>query len=92
MKNFVYILLIVIFSASCKSENDKTIYFVRHAEKDNLYPKDPALTMDGVMRSVDLVAFFKNIAVDTILSSDTKRTIETAQPLSEKQVCRHWNV
>jgi broad specificity phosphatase PhoE len=85
MRQFIALLAFILILSSCQKEDPKTIYFVRHAEKDTLYPKDPALTIEGVMRSVDLAAYFKHIKVDTIFSSDYKRTKETAQPLSEKQ-------
>ncbi len=83
MKNFILIpLMLILFSACNVGEDmDKTIYFVRHAEKDTTTDKDPSLTVDGVMRSVDLASWFKNIEVDTVFSSDYQRTIETAQPL-----------
>lgn len=73
--------------AACTSDENKnkTIYLVRHAEKDTLTAKDPSLTVDGVMRTVDLATWFKEIEVDTILSTEYKRNLETAEPLAESQ-------
>jgi len=85
MKHLFYLLLLSCLLVACKTESPKTIYFVRHAEKDTFSPKDPALSLEGVMRSVDLATFFKGVSVDTIFSSDTKRTLETVDPLSERQ-------
>jgi len=85
-RSFIYLLFsLFVCLSSCGTKESKTIYFVRHAEKDSFNPKDPALTIDGVMRSVDLAQWFDHITVDTIFSSDTKRTLETAKPLSEKK-------
>lgn len=80
----------VIFSLSllfigCESKKEPTVFFVRHAEKDSFNPKDPSLTLDGVMRSVDLQKWFEGMHVDIILSSNTTRTLETAKPLAEDQ-------
>lgn len=85
MRKVLVFLSFVLLLSACQEEQKKTFYFVRHAEKDSFNPKDPALTIDGVMRSVDLSKWFKDISVDTVLSSDTKRTMETAKPLSEDQ-------
>ncbi len=87
MKNLVCVVVISLVLLACSSNENKnkTIYLVRHAEKDTLMAKDPSLTVDGVMRAVDLATWFKRIKVDTILSSDFKRTIETAEPLAEAQ-------
>ncbi len=87
MKNMILIFLLGLSFMACTSDENKmkTIYFVRHAEKDTLIKNDPALTVDGVIRSVDLATWFKKIEVDTILSSDYRRTRETAEPLAEAQ-------
>lgn len=85
MRNFIAFLIVLIGIAACntKEEMSKTIYFVRHAEKETEIKNDPPLNTEGVIRSVDLAAWFKNISLDTVFSSDTKRTIETVKPLME---------
>lgn len=87
MKNLIFIALVgfTLFACTSGEQNNKTIYLVRHAEKDTLTIKDPALTVDGIMRAVDLATWFKNIEVDSVLSSEYKRTKETAKPLAEAQ-------
>lgn len=85
MKKILLFFLLCITILSCESDQNKnkTIFFVRHAEKELVPEKDPALTTDGVIRSVDLSAWFKNKALDTIFSTSYLRTIETARPVSE---------
>lgn len=86
MRNLIIAILLIGISACNSNENmDKTIYFVRHAEKDTSIEKDPPLSTDGVMRSVDLASWFKDKQVDTVFSSDTKRNIETASPLLDEK-------
>lgn len=85
MRNFITLLILLIGITACNHDEEmsKTIYFVRHAEKDIDIKNDPPLNTEGVIRSVDLATWFKNINVDTVFSSDTKRNMETAKPLIE---------
>ena len=83
MKNILLILIAIVLFSSCKKDVNKTIYLVRHAEKDSFNPNNPALSIEGVMRSVDLEKWFIGKSIDTLISSDTKRAMETATPLSE---------
>ncbi|MBK6267177.1 histidine phosphatase family protein [Marivirga sp. S37H4] len=82
MKKSIFVIVSLMLLSACNSgENMKTIYFVRHAEKENSINDNPSLAVEGVIRSVDLASWFKNIKVDTVFSSDYLRTIETAKPL-----------
>jgi broad specificity phosphatase PhoE len=87
----LYILILSLFcsvtllSCGAKEEAETTVYFVRHAEKDTMAIENPSLTVDGVMRSVDLANWFVEKPLDSIFSSDYKRTIETANPVAEKK-------
>ncbi|MGM0579317.1 MAG: SixA phosphatase family protein [Bacteroidota bacterium] len=79
-------VLIALMVASCKNENEKkVIYMVRHAEKDEVPKNDPPLTTDGVIRSVDLASWFKDIELDSVFSTDYVRMRETAKPVSEQK-------
>lgn len=84
MRILVVIFFMAFLAASCSNENDnKVIYMVRHAEKDEVPKNNPPLTTDGVIRSVDLASWFRNIEIDTIFTTDFVRMRETAKPISE---------
>ncbi|WKK85914.2 histidine phosphatase family protein [Marivirga arenosa] len=86
MRNLIAIIFLAFFITACSNSNDgKVIYLVRHAEKDTVPKNDPALTTDGVIRSVDLASWFKDIQVDSIFSTDFVRTKETVKPIAEDQ-------
>lgn len=84
MRLIVAVVFASLFMIACSNQNEKkVIYMVRHAEKDVVPKNDPPLTTDGVIRSVDLTSWFKNIEIDTVFSTDFVRTKETAKPLAE---------
>lgn len=64
------------------SELPAAIIIVRHAEKGTTPAGDPPLTKDGEKRAADLVRSLQNMRVDAILTSQRRRTIETAKPLA----------
>ena len=60
-----------------------TVILVRHAEKDTTPgAKDPALTSEGVTRAQRLAVMLKGAGIDTIYSSEFRRTKATVAPLS----------
>ena len=83
------LLLMLITSASCGN----TYFIVRHAEKAVADPgqmqgsqvpnTDPALSEAGQQRAIELRQLLKDKNVQYIFSTNFKRTISTAQPLSE---------
>lgn len=60
------------------------IYLVRHAEKAAEGGKDPKLTEAGLQRARDLARTLADAGVDTIHSTDLKRSRQTAAPLAER--------
>lgn len=62
-----------------------TVYLVRHAEKKIDSGKDPALTAQGEFRAKFLAKMFEQIQLDTVYSTDTIRTRDTAQPTAKSQ-------
>ena len=78
-------LLATAASTHAVVEDDGTetvVYLVRHAEKEP--GDDPALTAEGRDRAAALAEILAGEGVDRILSSDTRRTRETAAPLAER--------
>ena len=86
MQRFLLYLLLIIFS-SCGSVK---YYVVRHAEKDTASagatmntPDDPPLSAAGRVRAIELREELKSKRIDYIFSTNTIRSISTAQPLNE---------
>ncbi len=60
----------------------RTIFLVRHAEKE-LNVDNPRLTAAGQARAESLKELLSTEDIQSIYSSDFRRTIETANPLAE---------
>lgn len=60
-----------------------TVYLVRHAEK-TADDDDPALTPDGEVRAGQLADLLQDEGIETIWSTDYRRTMSTAQPLADQ--------
>lgn len=82
-----YILLMALFSlAACGN----TIYIVRHAEKEpvpsgstQMMASNPPLSEAGKVRSYALREKLRHERIRYIFSTNTTRTLSTAQPLNE---------
>jgi broad specificity phosphatase PhoE len=82
---YLSLVLLIVFS-SCGN----TIYIVRHAEKaavpagaSQMMASDPPLSEGGQARAVALKEELKGNHIRYIYSTNFKRTLSTAQPLSE---------
>lgn len=85
MKNLLILFAVILFLASCTSQNSpKTIYIVRHAEKQLVDNPDPDLAQVGQVRAKKLAQILQNQEIKHIFSSDYKRTRQTAQPTAEQ--------
>ena len=80
------LLIISVLLLSCGN----TIYIVRHAEKapveagaSQMMASDPPLSDAGKVRAIALRDRLKGEGIRYIFSTNTKRTIATAQPLNE---------
>jgi broad specificity phosphatase PhoE len=87
-KTILYLIFLITVS-SCGSVK---YYIVRHAEKEAAStgttmntPDDPPLSAAGRVRAIELREALKNKGVQYIFSTNTIRTISTAQPLEELQ-------
>jgi phosphohistidine phosphatase SixA len=84
-KNIFYFLPLIL--CSCGSVK---YYVVRHAEKETASvgttmstPNDPPLSAAGRVRAIELREALKTKGIIYIYSTNTIRTISTAQPLNE---------
>jgi broad specificity phosphatase PhoE len=85
MKALIGLLLICFLMISCKSEKkEKTIYIVRHAEKQLVQDSDPDLAQVGYIRAKKLAQILKDQEIKHIFSTNYKRTQLTAQPTAEQ--------
>ena len=70
-------------AAPAAATEPRLVVLVRHAEKGDTPPDDPPLTEAGRARAQALVAALKDAGVTAIVTSDARRTRETARPLAE---------
>jgi phosphohistidine phosphatase SixA len=95
MPKIILCLLIIIFS-SCGSVK---YYIVRHAEKETASagttmstPNDPPLSAAGRVRAIELREVLRGKGIRYIFSTNTIRTISTAQPFNELRGATHLEI
>ena len=80
MKNYLLLFSFLIILSACTAQNSpKTIYIVRHAEKQ-LEGQDPELAYVGEVRAKKLAQILEKEGIKRVLSTDYTRTRNTAQP------------
>jgi broad specificity phosphatase PhoE len=80
MKNFIFLLSSLLILGACTAQNSpKTIYIVRHAEKQ-LEGQDPELAYVGGVRAKKLAQILEKEGIKRVLSTNYTRTRNTAQP------------
>lgn len=87
MKNFVLILLMVLLGQqSVNAQKTLKVWIVRHAEKltDNPKDRDPELSQIGLERAEALKKYLGGQGIDSIFSTNYKRTKLTGFPLADK--------
>lgn len=83
MKNLLLLLSFVLVLGACSSKDQsKTIYIVRHAEKQ-LVGNDPDLAYVGGIRAQKLAQILKDQDIKHVFSTDYIRTRNTALPTAE---------
>jgi broad specificity phosphatase PhoE len=84
MKNLLLLFSLLLLLGACTSENSpKTIYIVRHAEKQ-LVGNDPELAYVGNVRALKLAQILEKEEIKHVFSTDYIRTRSTAKPTADK--------
>lgn len=83
MKSILLFVLVTFFAACSSKQEPKTIYIVRHAEKQ-LTGNDPELTVAGNARAKKLAQILANEGITHVFSTDYKRTRLTAAPTASE--------
>lgn len=87
MKNFILVLLMVVLGQQTViAQKTVRVFIVRHAEKLTVdaNEKDPELSPEGAERATALLKELKGDDIDTIYTTNYKRTKLTAFPLADK--------
>lgn len=86
MKNLIIILAFLFIGQENIYAQKTTIWVVRHAEKDTSDPKekDPDLSPEGKERAEALAKYLKGEKLDSIFSTNYKRTKLTGYPTADK--------
>jgi 2,3-bisphosphoglycerate-dependent phosphoglycerate mutase len=86
MKNLLVILAFLFVGQQTISAQTTKIWVVRHAEKDLSDPKDkdPDLSPEGKERAEALAKYLKGEKLDSIFSTNYKRTKLTGYPTADK--------
>lgn len=89
MKYLIVIVGLLILCSTTNAEDipkdqSVTIYLVRHAEKQTDGTKNPSLTQQGQQRAEKLAQMLKLNNIKRIFSTQYKRTMQTALPLSKQ--------
>ena len=79
----IVILKLLVSSSVLSAEETRSIYLVRHAEKQHDGTRDPSLTEKGKLRANNISEQLSNTNIIGVYSTDYKRTKQTALPLAE---------
>ena len=86
-RNSVVLITLLLCVVTAFAQDDfkpKTVFLVRHAEKEDEPRQDPPLKREGVARSQELARLLGGAGIKTIYTSQFTRTKLTAEPLATK--------
>lgn len=81
------LLFAAVFSQLAFAQDEfkpKTVFLIRHAEKEDEPRQDPPLKTEGVARSRELARLLASAGIKAIYTSQFTRTKQTAEPLATK--------
>jgi broad specificity phosphatase PhoE len=78
MRTSFFVVLCSLLFTSCSYN----VYVVRHAEKAPTPASNPTLSAEGTQRALDLRQTLRDKKIRKIYSTNTTRTLATAEPLS----------
>ena len=81
---FVTLLMCVVTALAQDDFKPKTVFLIRHAEKEDEPRQDPPLKKEGVARAQELARLLGGAGVKSIYTSQFARTKLTAEPLATK--------
>lgn len=84
MKKIGIVLTVVMTGLLLVTCTTTQIYLVRHAEKGTTPTNNPPLTAVGEKRAMDLAKVLENKEIRHVYSTNTLRTMATAQPFVEQ--------
>ena len=76
-------LLLTLILSTILADDTQSRFLIRHAEKQSDGSRNPPLTKVGIQRAINLATLLENKSIVTVFSSNYKRTLETAEPLSK---------
>ncbi|HKY45199.1 MAG TPA: phosphoglycerate mutase family protein [Pyrinomonadaceae bacterium] len=80
----ITLIMCVVTALAQDDFKPKTVFLVRHAEKEDEPRQDPPLKKEGVARSQELARLLGGAGIKTIYTSQFTRTKLTAEPLATK--------
>lgn len=83
----VGLIALLMFVATAFAQDDfkpKTVFLLRHAEREEEPRQDPPLKKEGVARSQELARLLGGAGIKAIYTSQFTRTKLTAEPLATK--------
>lgn len=81
---FITLFMCVVTALAQYDFKPKTVFLIRHAEKEDEPRQDPPLKKEGVARSQELARLLGGAGIKTIYTSQFARTKLTAEPLATK--------
>jgi broad specificity phosphatase PhoE len=86
LRRSIYIFLFILLAPPfvTGSVAQKTVILVRHAEKMADAGRDPELTAEGQTRSEALADALEHMKLTHVISSQFKRTLQTATPAADR--------
>ena len=84
----VFLLLLVVAAVRPPAADPTTIVLVRHAEKAAVPGPDPPLSAEGEARSLALLDVLRDGGVTAIVTTQLRRTQQTAAPLARERGLR----